>query len=47
MLTIPKTKATERSVGRVFVDDDGQAIDIIEKTDPDHIHHAEAALPRR
>ncbi len=33
MLTVPKTKATAGSVGRVFVDDEGQAIDIIERTD--------------
>ena len=33
VLTIPKTKATEGSVGRVLVDAEGQAIDIIERTD--------------
>jgi len=33
LLTIPKTKATEGSVGRVFVDKSGRALDIIERTD--------------
>jgi len=33
LLTIPKTKATKGSAGRVFVDSDGQALDIIESTD--------------
>jgi len=33
LLTIPKTRTTERSGGRVFTDETGQAIDIIEKTD--------------
>ncbi len=33
LLTIPCTKATEGSVGRVFVGPDGQALDIIERTD--------------
>jgi len=33
LLTIPKTKATEGSVGRVFVDKSGQALDIIEQVD--------------
>lgn len=33
LLTVPRTKATEGSVGRVFVDEDGQAVDIIERAD--------------
>lgn len=33
LLTIPKTKSTEASVGRVFVDEHGQALDIIEQVD--------------
>jgi len=33
LLTIPKTKATEGSVGRVFVDSSGQVLDIIERVD--------------
>jgi N-acetylgalactosamine kinase len=33
LLTIPRTKATEGSVGRVFVDESGQALDIIERVD--------------
>jgi len=33
LLAIPKTKATKRSRGRVFVGEDGQAVDIIEETD--------------
>jgi N-acetylgalactosamine kinase len=33
LLTIPKTKATEGSVGRVFVDQSGQVLDIIERVD--------------
>ncbi|MHB8899628.1 MAG: NTP transferase domain-containing protein, partial [Thermoguttaceae bacterium] len=33
LLTVPKTKATAGSVGRVFVDRDGQALDIIEVAD--------------
>ncbi len=33
LLTIPKTKYTEASAGRVFVDEDGQALDIIEQVD--------------
>jgi N-acetylgalactosamine kinase len=33
LLTIPRTKATEGSVGRVFVDSDGQVLDIIERVD--------------
>ena len=33
LLTIPKTKFTEGSAGRVFVDEDGQALDIIEQVD--------------
>ena len=33
LLTVPKTKATANSVGRVFVDRDGQALDIIEAAD--------------
>jgi len=33
LLTVPKSKATEASVGRVFVDADGQALDIIEAAD--------------
>ena len=33
LLTIPKTKFTEASAGRVFVDEDGQALDIIEQVD--------------
>ena len=33
LLTVPKTKATANSVGRVFVDRDGQALDIIEVAD--------------
>ena len=33
LLTVPKRKATEGSTGRVFVDADGQALDIIESTD--------------
>ena len=33
LLTVPKSKATQGSVGRVFVDPDGQALDIIETTD--------------
>ena len=33
LLTIPKTKFTEASAGRVFVDEEGQALDIIEQAD--------------
>ncbi len=33
LLTIPKTHFTEASAGRVFVAEDGQALDIIEKVD--------------
>lgn len=33
LLTIPKTKATQGSGGRVFLNESGQVIDIIEKTD--------------
>ncbi len=33
LLTIPKTEYTEGSAGRVFVDEDGQALDIIEQID--------------
>ncbi len=33
LLTIPRTKATEGSVGRVFVDSSGQVLDIIERVD--------------
>jgi len=33
LLTIPRSKATEGSAGRVFVDEDGQALDIIERID--------------
>ena len=33
LLTVPRTKATEGSVGRVFVDESGQALDIIERVD--------------
>ncbi len=33
LLTIPKTKAAEGWAGRVFVDEDGQALDIIERVD--------------
>ena len=33
LLTIPKTGATEASAGRVFVDENGQALDIIERID--------------
>lgn len=33
LLTIPKTKATEGSGGRAFLDGTGRALDIIEKTD--------------
>lgn len=33
LLTVPRSKATEGSTGRVFVVDDGQALDIIERTD--------------
>ncbi len=33
LLSIPKTKATEGSGGRVFLDSSGQALDIIEKPD--------------
>jgi N-acetylgalactosamine kinase len=33
LLTIPKTKYTEASAGRVFVDEDGQAQDIVEQVD--------------
>jgi len=33
LLTIPKTKFSEGSAGRVFVDEDGQALDIIEQVD--------------
>ena len=33
LLTVPKSKATEGSTGRVFVDSHGRALDIIEKTD--------------
>ncbi len=33
LLTVPKTKATAGSVGRVFVDRQGQALDIIEVAD--------------
>lgn len=33
LLTVPKSKATEGSVGRVFVDADGQALGIIEAAD--------------
>ena len=33
LLSIPKTSQTEASAGRVFVDEDGQALDIIEQID--------------
>ena len=33
LLTVPKTRATQGSVGRVFVDSSGQALDIIEVAD--------------
>ncbi len=33
LLTIPKTPATEASAGRVFVDEQGQALDIVERVD--------------
>jgi N-acetylgalactosamine kinase len=33
LLTVPRTKATEGSVGRVFVDESGQALDIVERID--------------
>ncbi len=33
LLTIPKAKATEGSVGRVFIDSSGQVLDIIERVD--------------
>ncbi len=33
LLTVPKTRATQGSVGRVFVDNSGQALDIIEVAD--------------
>ena len=33
LLTVPKSKATQDSTGRVFVDAEGQALDIIESTD--------------
>ncbi len=33
LLTIPKTQSTEASAGRVFVAEDGQALDIVEKVD--------------
>jgi len=33
LLSIPKTKATESSGGRIFLDSNGQALDIIEKPD--------------
>lgn len=33
LLTIPKTEMTEASSGRVFVDEEGQALDIIEHVD--------------
>ncbi len=33
LLTIPKTQFTEASAGRVFVAEDGQALDIVEKVD--------------
>ena len=33
LLTVPKTKATEGSMGRVFVDRSGQVLDIIERAD--------------
>ncbi|MBN1393578.1 MAG: NTP transferase domain-containing protein [Pirellulales bacterium] len=33
LLTIPKTRATAASAGRVFVDAEGQALDIVEKAD--------------
>ena len=33
LLTIPKTKFSEASAGRVFLDEDGQALDIIEQID--------------
>ncbi len=33
LLTVPKTKATANSMGRVFVDPDGQALDIVEAAD--------------
>jgi N-acetylgalactosamine kinase len=33
LLTIPKTQFTEASAGRVFVDEQGQALDIIEQID--------------
>ncbi len=33
LLSVPKTKATEGSGGRIFLDQNGQALDIIEKPD--------------
>jgi len=33
LLSIPKTSQTEGSAGRVFVDEDGQALDIVEQID--------------
>jgi len=33
LLTVPKTRATEGSTGRVFVAEDGQALDIVERID--------------
>ena len=33
LLSIPKTKFSEASAGRVFVDEEGQALDIIEQVD--------------
>jgi N-acetylgalactosamine kinase len=33
LLSIPRTKASEGSGGRIFIDDTGQALDIIETTD--------------
>ena len=33
LLTVPRTNATEGSVGRVFVDESGQALDIVERID--------------
>lgn len=33
LLTLPRSKATDGSTGRVFVDEDGRALDIIERVD--------------
>ncbi len=33
LLSIPRSKATEGSAGRVFVDEEGQALDILERVD--------------